>query len=131
MSGVRRPKRILIADDSAGNRELLRTMAAHSGYEVSEAADGASAIAVARRDPPDLILLDIRMPGLDGYAALQILRQDERLRAVPIVAVTAHAMGGDRERGIEAGFDEYLAKPVGLRQMRELFERFLKQEDKE
>lgn len=127
MSGATRKKRILIADDSAGNRELLRTMAIHSGYEVSEAADGASAIEAARLDPPDLILLDIRMPGLDGYAALAVLRKDVRLRAVPVVAVTAHAMGGDREKGLEAGFDEYLAKPVGLRQMRALFEKFLRE----
>ena len=70
------------------------------------------------------------MPGLDGYAALAVLRQDVRLRAVPVVAVTAHAMGGDRDKGLDAGFDEYLAKPVGLRQMRALFERFLR-EDKE
>lgn len=121
----------MIADDSAGNRELLRTMASYSGLDVSEAADGLEAVEAARLDPPDLILLDIQMPGLDGYATLAALREHPACRAVPIIAVTAHAMGGDRERGLEAGFDEYLTKPVGLRQMRELFRRFLNQEDRE
>lgn len=113
-------RQILIADDSAASRELLRTLAEHSGYCVLEAPDGCAALELARRESLDLIVLDLQMPRLDGFATLAALRQIERLGTVPIVAVTGSAMPSERERGLLAGFTAYLTKPVSLREFRQI-----------
>ncbi len=118
-------KKILIAEDRASSRELIRTVLEGCGYKVSEASDGRQAVEVAKRDIPDLLILDLQMPALDGLGVLAELRRDERFTSVPIVALTASAMQGDRERALEAGFTEYITKPVNLRFLREEITRLL------
>ena len=118
-------KRILIADDKATSRELLRTVLERLGYAVYEAADGEEAVQKARAETPDLILLDLQMPIRSGYEVLGALRQDARFAALPILALTASAMQGDRERALAAGFTEYLTKPVALAHLRDEIRRLL------
>ena len=118
-------KKILIADDKASSRELMRTLLEHSGYEMLEAADGQEALDVARASSPDLILLDIHMPVLDGYAAVRQMRLDEKLQKLPIVALTASAMHTDRDRVLQAGFTAYITKPVSLTVLRQELARLL------
>ena len=118
-------KRILVADDRASSRELVRTMLEHCGYEVIEAADGAEAVEKARENQPQLILLDLQMPGLDGYGVIRRLRSEIRFAATPIVAVTASAMHADGERVIAAGFSGYITKPIRLAQLRSEVARLL------
>lgn len=110
-------RRVLIADDSASNREFLRTVLTHEGWTVEEAGDGLAAVAMATAAPPDLILLDIQMPGADGYETLRALRAQPGLEEVPIFAITAYAMEGDEERGLAAGFTAYLTKPLTRRRL--------------
>jgi CheY-like chemotaxis protein len=117
--------RILIADDRASSRELLRLVLVRAGYEVIEAEDGRQAVEKARLEGPDLILLDLQMPQLDGYGTLAELRQGERFRELPILALTASAMRGDRERILAAGFTDYLSKPAGPELLRETVARLL------
>jgi two-component system cell cycle response regulator DivK len=107
-------KRVLVVDDKASSRELFRTVLERSGYEVSEAVDGGEAVRTAQAIEPDLILLDLQMPTLDGFGALEQIRRDPRFTALPIVALTANAMQGDREKALGAGFTSYLSKPVKL-----------------
>ena len=117
---------ILIADDRASSRELLRTVLLRAGYEVLEAEDGEQALAQARSGHPDLILLDLQMPGLDGFGVLAELRGDPRFKDLPVLALTASAMRGDREKILEAGFTDYLAKPAGPDTLRETVARLLR-----
>jgi len=118
-------KKILIAEDRPSSRELIRTVLEGCGYSVCEAADGRQAVEVAKRENPDLLIVDLQMPALDGLGVLAELRRDERFADVPIVALTASAMQGDRERALEAGFTEYITKPVNLRFLREEITRLL------
>ncbi len=118
-------KKILIADDKASSRELIRTLLEYAGYEVYEAADGQEAVEIARATSLDLILLDIHMPLLDGYGAVREMRRDERLKNLPIVALTASAMHTDRDRVLKAGFTAYITKPVNLGVLREELKRLL------
>jgi two-component system cell cycle response regulator DivK len=118
-------KKILIAEDRPSSRELIRTVLEGCGYIVAEAADGRQAVDVARRENPDLLIVDLQMPALDGLGVLAELRRDERFADVPMVALTASAMQGDRERALEAGFTEYITKPVNLRFLREEITRLL------
>jgi two-component system cell cycle response regulator DivK len=118
-------KRILIAEDKATSRELLRTVLEHEGYSVTEAVDGAEALQQARAEIPDLILLDLQMPVRSGYEVLSELRYEQRFARVPIVAVTASAMQGDREKAIAAGFNGYLTKPLALADLRNEIQRLL------
>ncbi|MGA8530228.1 MAG: response regulator [Acidobacteriaceae bacterium] len=120
---------ILIADDRASSRELLRTVLQRAGYEVLEAEDGEQALAQARSGHPDLILLDLQMPGLDGFGVLAELRGDPRFAHLPVLALTASAMRGDREKILEAGFTDYLAKPAGPETLRETVARLLRQRE--
>jgi len=103
---------ILIAEDNPINRELLRELLEIRGYSVTEACDGQQALAMVEQAPPDILLLDIGMPLLDGYAVVRKLRENPRLASLPVVAVTAYAMQGDREKIMNSGFDGYLSKPV-------------------
>jgi two-component system cell cycle response regulator DivK len=110
---------ILIADDKDSSRELIRTVLERSGYHVFEASDGQEALEQARRNPPDLILLDLQMPRLDGFDTLRELRREQRFSSLPVVALTAYAMQGDREKALAAGFTSYVTKPVNLTELRE------------
>lgn len=118
--------RILIADDRSSSRELLRLVLERAGYEVIEAEDGNAAVARARESNPELILLDLQMPEMDGYQVLAALRSEPRFRTLPILALTASAMRGDRERILDAGFTDYLAKPAGPEILRETVARLLR-----
>jgi CheY-like chemotaxis protein len=101
---------ILIADDHDDNRELLRLLLSNAGYEVREARDGSECLALARDQPPDLIVIDLSMPVLDGWGVFQELKTDQRTRAIPCMAVTAHAEL-DRTEALETGFSAYISKP--------------------
>ena len=105
------PASILIADDYDDNRELLRLMLQVFGYTTREARNGRECVRMARQNPPDLILIDLSMPELDGWGVLRELRADETTRGLPCIAVTAFASDADRTRALEAGFNAYLAKP--------------------
>jgi CheY-like chemotaxis protein len=104
--------KILIAEDNAVNRELLRELLELRGHEILEATNGEEALAVLDRDRPDLVVLDLGMPVLDGFGAIQKIRANPALRELPVLAATAYAMRGDREKVLESGFDGYLSKPI-------------------
>src|SRR6478735_4967106 len=103
---------VLLVEDNEDNRIIYSTVLRHLGYEVVEAQDGLRAIELARSVKPDIILMDISIPELDGWEATRILRQDPITKDIPIVALTAHALADDRERATALGFTSYLAKPV-------------------
>ena len=117
-------KIVLIADDKSAGRELVRTVLEHE-YRVIEAADGNEALQMARQHHPDLIMLDLHMPGLDGFGVIAELRRAAEFDATPIVALTASAMQGDRERAMSAGFTGYLTKPLRLTDLRSEVQRLL------
>ena len=119
------PRQILIADDYDDNRELLRLMLETGGYRIREARNGGEALAAMRESLPDLALIDLSMPVLDGIGVLREVRADERTRAVPCVAVTAFAATQDRQRALDAGFDAYISKPFRARDLLDLVERIL------
>lgn len=118
-------KRILVADDNAISRELIREVFETELCEVVEACDGREALAKIEAARPDLILMDIQMPHFDGYAVLGRLRGDARYANLRVIAVTAYAMQGDRERALSAGFDGYVTKPVQVAALRALVEPLL------
>jgi two-component system, cell cycle response regulator DivK len=102
----------LIAEDNAVNRELLRELLESRGYDVVEACDGQEALNLIEQAQPDILLLDIGMPKMDGFAVVQKIRTNPRLANLPVLAVTAYAMQGDREKVLDSGFDGYLSKPI-------------------
>lgn len=107
-------KRILIAEDRAASRELIRTVLEAAGYEILEAADGEEALEKAARERVDLVLVDLQMPKIDGFGVVAGLRAEPRFADIPIVALTASAMRGDRERALAAGFSAHIAKPIDI-----------------
>ena len=113
MSQPDRPQRtILIVEDNEDNRIIYSTFLEHAGYRVIEAVTGPDGVARARADRPDLILMDISVPGMDGWEATKILKGDPETRPIKIIALTAHALADDRERSFQVGCDGYLAKPI-------------------
>jgi CheY-like chemotaxis protein len=120
-------KKVLVADDKETSRELVRTVLENSGYEVFEAADGIEALRQAREIRPDLIILDLHMPGVDGFGVVLELRRDDEFSSTPIMALTASAMQGDQERALSAGFTGYLSKPIRLTTLRKEVERLLEE----
>jgi len=106
--------RILLVEDNEMNRDMLSRRLERRGYEVLLALDGAAGVAVARELRPDLVLMDIGLPVMDGYAATRALKADPATSAIPVIALTASAMVGDREKCFEAGCDDYDTKPVEL-----------------
>ena len=119
-------KKVLVADDKATGRELVRTVLENGGYEVFEASDGVEALLRAREENPDLIILDIHMPGRDGFGVVEELRKDSQFAETPIIALTASAMQGDRERAMAMGFTGYITKPIRLQVLRQEVERLLR-----
>lgn len=119
------PPTLLIADDYDDNRELLRLILQTEGYNVREARDGREFLDAVRSQTPDLALIDLSMPTVDGWHALRELRADERTRSIPCIAVTAFAADRDRQRALEAGFDAYLTKPFRAKDLVELVGRLL------
>jgi two-component system, cell cycle response regulator DivK len=109
-----RMKKILVADDNAVSRELIREILETDDYEVIEAGDGREALDQIREHQPDLALLDIQMPVLNGNAVIQQIRSDPRLSGLPVAALTAFAMQGDCEKALSLGFDTYITKPIDI-----------------
>jgi CheY-like chemotaxis protein len=116
---------ILLADDNPGSRELGRVALELAGYRVIEATDGQEAIEFARRETPALIILDIQMPVLDGYAVISELRGDARFAQTPVIAMTAYAMLSDKDKALAAGFTQHVAKPVNVADLRRIVAQLL------
>jgi len=106
---------ILVVEDNERNLKLLRDVLEYAGYQVRAAQTAEDGISSAISDPPDLVLMDLQLPGIDGFEALRLLRESPRTAAVPVVAVTAQAMKQDRERVLRAGFNGYIEKPISVR----------------
>ena len=106
--------RLLVVEDNEMNRDMLSRRLIKRGYEVDMAVDGEQGLAMARSNPPALILMDMSLPGLDGWEATRQLKTMPETRAVPVIALTAHAMAGDREKALAAGCDDFDTKPVDL-----------------
>ncbi|MCK5054047.1 MAG: response regulator [Anaerolineales bacterium] len=118
-------KRVLVVDDSKLNRKLVSTILLANGLEVLEADDGEMAVAMAGEELPDLILMDVQLPKIDGYEATRRVRADEKTKDVVIIALTAHAMAGEAQRAREAGCDGYISKPVDTRTLMDTLQPFL------
>lgn len=118
-------KTILIVEDNEDNLVVYRTILEHVGYRVIEARDGEEGVDFAARDHPDLILMDISIPKIDGWEATRRIKAEDETRDIPIIALTAHALEEDREKARRAGCDGYLAKPVEPRRVVEEVERFV------
>jgi len=110
-------ERILVVEDNEKNMKLFRDVLSSKGYRTLEATTGGEAVELATEQAPDLVLMDIQMPDVDGVEALRRLRADERTAAIPVLAVTAQAMRGDREHFLAQGFDGYLSKPLNVREL--------------
>jgi CheY-like chemotaxis protein len=123
MSNTR--KTILLVEDNEDNLVVYRTILEHVGYAVIEARDGEEGVSRAREHLPDLILMDISIPKLDGWEATQRLKSEDGTRGIPIIALTAHALEEDRQKAVQAGCDGYLAKPVEPRRVVQEVERFV------
>lgn len=106
--------RILLVEDNEMNRDMLSRRLERRGYEVIVAVDGEEGVARAKADAPDVIVMDLSLPGIDGWEATRQLKAAEETRAIPVLALTAHAMAGDREKALEAGCDDFDTKPVDL-----------------
>ena len=119
------PRRILVVEDDEKSRRLLADVLGWHGYEVAAAASGEDGLALARMHRPHAALLDIQLPGIDGYQVLAGLRDDGEEERIPAVAVTASVMDEDRRRILAAGFDAYFGKPVNIRQLIDTLERLL------
>jgi two-component system cell cycle response regulator DivK len=111
------PRRILVVDDNNDSRELVVKVLKNKGYEMIEAIDGEDALEKAVSEKPDLILLDISIPKLNGYEVTKRLKSLEEVRDIPVVALTAHAMKGDRAKALEAGCEGYISKPINVREL--------------
>ncbi len=110
-------KRVLIVEDTEDNRRIMRDLLTSAGFDVVEAHDGLAAVASAAEMRPDLIMMDIQLPLLDGYEAARRIRSDPALRHIPIIAVTSYALSGDEEEARSAGCNGYIAKPFSPRQL--------------
>ena len=119
------PEKILVVEDNEQNRILMRQILTHHGYEVLEATDGLTGLEMARAHMPALILLDIQMPVMNGFTVIRELRNNPELRKIKAIAVTSFAMKGDREKALQAGFDEYVTKPIDTRKFLELVKQVL------
>lgn len=120
------PNRILVVEDNPKNLKLVRDVLTHSGYEVIEATSGEDGVRLAGETSPDLILMDLQLPGIDGTEALRQIRASDHNPGVPVVAVTAFAMNDDRDRAFESGFNGYVEKPISVRVLPQQVRDFLK-----
>ena len=119
-------QKILVVEDNQDNRELVVKVLKINGYHVIEAVDGEEAIEKTRAENPDLILMDLFIPKIDGYEVTRRLKRDRDLKSIPIIALTAHAMKGDMEVALAAGCDGYIPKPIDVRELPKQIEHFLK-----
>ena len=117
--------KVLLVEDQEDNRDMLSRRLKKRGYEVTIAVDGAEGVEMAKSEAPDLILMDMSLPVMDGWEATRILKADDGTRSIPVVALTAHAMSTDREKAFEAGCDAYETKPIELPRLLETMEKLL------
>ncbi|MDQ2981593.1 MAG: response regulator [Actinomycetota bacterium] len=110
-------ERVLIVEDNGKNMKLVRDVLQATGYSTLEATTGEEAVELALSQAPALVLMDVQLPGIDGVEALERMRQNERTASIPVLALTAQAMSGDRERFLEAGFNGYLSKPIDVAEL--------------
>lgn len=116
--------KILVVEDNEKNRILIRDVLEYYGYQVLEAGNGAEGTAMAKEHKPDLIIMDIQMPVMDGMSAAKIIKNDPETREIKMIALTSFAMKGDKERFMAAGFDDYIAKPIDTRMLPELVKKY-------
>jgi two-component system cell cycle response regulator DivK len=117
-------KKILIVEDEPRNLKLVRDLLERFKYETIEATDGEQGVQLARAQKPDLILMDIMMPKMDGLEATRIIKEDAVTKHIPIIALTSFAMKGDKERTLEAGCDGYISKPIDIRELMKMVDNF-------
>jgi CheY-like chemotaxis protein len=117
--------KVLIAEDNAVNRELLRELLEMRGDEVFEACDGLQALTMIEQVHPEFVILDLGMPNLDGFGVIRKIRSDAATAKLPVLAATAYAMRGDREKVLEAGFDGYISKPINPKALKEEVDRLM------
>ena len=117
--------KILLVEDNEMNRDMLSRRLKRRGYEVVIAIDGAAGVAMAQSEAPDLILMDMSLPVMDGWEATKTLKAHPKTQAIPTIALTAHAMAGDREKALEAGCDDYDTKPIELSRLLEKIKAYL------
>ncbi len=121
----RRRQKVLIVEDNDLNMKLFNDLLAAHGYDTLQTRDGVEALALARRHHPDLILMDIQLPEVSGLEVTRWIKQDETLRMIPVIAVTAFAMKGDREKMRDGGCEDYIAKPISVTSFLQTVERYL------
>lgn len=119
------PKVVLLVEDNADNRRLVRRLAEDFDATVIEADNGAEGVRLAQSELPDLILMDLSLPVMDGWEATRLIKADATTRAIPVIALTAHAMDGDRDKALAAGCDDYISKPIQVGPFLALLERYL------
>jgi CheY-like chemotaxis protein len=117
--------RVLIVEDNEMNRDMLSRRLQRKGYEIDIAVDGQAGVEAARANRPDLVLMDMSLPIMDGWEATRQLKADADTQSIPVIALTAHAMEGDRQKALEAGCDDYDTKPVNLKSLLEKMENLL------
>lgn len=120
-------KTVLCIEDNLANRLLVSRVVEAEGLDLLQAADGPSGLALLQGVKPDIILLDINIPGISGFELASIIKADDRLADIPVIATTANVLLGDRERCLEAGCDDYLPKPLDIRRLRQLIREYLNQ----
>ncbi|HEY0139701.1 MAG TPA: response regulator [Thermoanaerobaculia bacterium] len=122
-------RRILVVEDNDMNMQLVEFLLEEGGYAIVKATSGEEALAITRDDAapaPDLILMDIHLPGMDGLSVVRAMKEDARTRRIPILALTAHAMRGDKDRFLEAGCDGYISKPIDVKTFLSAIETYLR-----
>lgn len=118
--------RILVVEDNLDNITLIADVLSSLDYDVLQAMDGEQGVLLANSERPDLILMDLSLPRMDGWTATRQIKANPELREIPVIALTAHAMVGDRERALEAGCDDYVTKPINLRELAQKLAQFLR-----
>jgi two-component system cell cycle response regulator DivK len=118
-------RRILVVEDNPDNMTLIVDVLTSLNYEVLQATDGQRGVELADEERPDLVLMDLSLPKMDGWTATRKLKAEDDLRLIPIIALTAHAMVGDRERALEAGCDDYVSKPINIQELAAKLKKFL------
>ena len=118
-------KKVLLVEDNEMNRDMLSRRLIKKGFDVVEAVNGREGIDKAKSEKPDIILMDLSLPEIDGWEATRILKADKTVQDIPVIALTAHAMAGDKEKAIGAGCDDYDTKPINLPQLLEKMENLL------
>ncbi len=121
--------KILLVEDNEMNRDMLSRRLSRRGFEIVIAVDGAEGLAMATSESPDLILMDMSLPGIDGWEVTRRIKADEKTKAIPVIALTAHVMSDDRDKALEAGCDDYDSKPIELPRLLEKIAKLREQND--